>query len=206
MQLLLARHGNTFEKNEIPRYVGAVTDLPLTDYGREQADKIAKYIAAQKINLKNIYFGPLKRQSESAAIIHSSFPMTSTLSLVSELSEINYGPWEGLTRQEIQNKWPMEFSAWTEKGVWPNTVFPETENQFRSRLSSWLQSLSHENVESQAALAVTSNGTLRYIYALVCGEVTLKTPSISKVGTGRLCEINLVSGTFTMVKWNVSCE
>ena len=37
MLLLLARHGNTFDKGDKVVWVGARTDLPLTAKGREQA-------------------------------------------------------------------------------------------------------------------------------------------------------------------------
>ena len=42
--LVIARHGNTFESGETPRRVGARTDLPLTEKGRQQAQAIGHYL------------------------------------------------------------------------------------------------------------------------------------------------------------------
>ena len=41
MLLLLARHGNTFEKGDKVVWVGARTDIPLTAKGRDQAAALA---------------------------------------------------------------------------------------------------------------------------------------------------------------------
>ena len=39
-QLLIVRHGNTFETGETPRRVGLRTDLPLSSSGRKQANAL----------------------------------------------------------------------------------------------------------------------------------------------------------------------
>ena len=45
MLLLLARHGNTFNKGDKIVWVGARTDLPLTAKGREQALALGQALA-----------------------------------------------------------------------------------------------------------------------------------------------------------------
>jgi broad specificity phosphatase PhoE len=61
MQLILARHGNTFESNETPTWVGAQNDLPLTAAGLKQAKNLALYIKNNNIKLDAVYCGPLRR-------------------------------------------------------------------------------------------------------------------------------------------------
>ena len=69
MLLLLARHGNTFNKGDKVVWVGARTDLPLTVKGREQAQALGEALAPFAPRIKRVVAGPLLRTREQAAII-----------------------------------------------------------------------------------------------------------------------------------------
>lgn len=68
MLLLLARHGNTFEKSDKVVWVGARTDLPLTGKGKEQAQALAAGLQPLASRIKRVIAGPLKRTREHAEI------------------------------------------------------------------------------------------------------------------------------------------
>ncbi|MCF0233786.1 MAG: histidine phosphatase family protein, partial [Thermoguttaceae bacterium] len=59
--LIVARHGNTFNKGDVILRVGARTDLPLTATGVEQAKKIGAILAARGLVPTEIYAAPLLR-------------------------------------------------------------------------------------------------------------------------------------------------
>ena len=51
IKLIIARHGNTFNKGETPTRVGSRTDIPLVDSGKEQAKLIGEYLVKEgKVN------------------------------------------------------------------------------------------------------------------------------------------------------------
>jgi broad specificity phosphatase PhoE len=91
MSIFLIRH----EEPEMRgRFIGS-SDPPLTPAGREAAAvKMAGVKAAA------VYCSPLRRARETAAFLDAE-PI-----VVPELAEICFGEWEGLTWQEIQERWP----------------------------------------------------------------------------------------------------
>jgi broad specificity phosphatase PhoE len=91
MSILLIRH----EEPELRgRFIGR-TDPPLTAAGRQGA---ASKLSGVKVAA--LYSSPLRRARETAAVIGLE-PI-----VLPELAEICFGEWEGLTWQEIQERWP----------------------------------------------------------------------------------------------------
>jgi broad specificity phosphatase PhoE len=91
--ILLIRH----EEPEMRgRFIGR-TDPPLTPAGREAAT--AKLAA---VDVKAIYVSPLRRAIETAEAIRCGVEPV----VIDELAEIDFGEWEGLTWQEIEQRWP----------------------------------------------------------------------------------------------------
>ena len=66
--LIIARHGNTFGPDDTPTRVGARTDIPLVEKGREQAKAIGKYLREQEMIPDVVYASKLKRAIETAEI------------------------------------------------------------------------------------------------------------------------------------------
>lgn len=184
IRLILMRHGNTFEAGEVPIQVGARTDLPLTAFGRKQAEAMARYLAAEGISPRAVYAGGLKRQKDSAAIL--SEKLGARLMLEPALTEIDYGDWEGLTGEEIGKKWPKEHLAWIE-GKWPEGIFVGSEAEYRKGIEKWLESL--KKGSDGCVVAVTSNGVLRLFQN-------------EKVKTGHFCELHLLDHGYKIIKWN----
>ena len=67
--LIIARHGNTFEPNEIPRRIGKRTDLPLTASGLEQAHRLGQYLKNHNLYPDMIITSTLQRTKQMATII-----------------------------------------------------------------------------------------------------------------------------------------
>jgi broad specificity phosphatase PhoE len=105
-RLFLVRHGATTLSAE-DRFAGA-TDVDLSDEGRAQAERLGRRLADERIVAA--YCSPLRRTVETAMIVvgpHGLAPIHRA-----GLREIDHGRWEGLTRQEVESRFPEEYAAW----------------------------------------------------------------------------------------------
>lgn len=104
-RILLIRHGET-DWNKLGKFQGC-KDIDLSEEGIIQAKYIAKRI---NDSFDYLYSSPLKRAVQTAKIIGSNKNVNPTI--ISEIAEINFGEWEGLTVKEISNNFPQEFKIW----------------------------------------------------------------------------------------------
>ncbi len=105
-RVFLVRHGATTLSAE-DRFAGA-TDVPLSDEGRRQVGRLAERLAAVK--LAAVYASPLDRTMETGRILAK--PHGLEVRPRDGLREISHGRWEGLTREEAQEKFPNEVGQW----------------------------------------------------------------------------------------------
>jgi broad specificity phosphatase PhoE len=112
----LVRHGATQLTAE-NRFSGA-TGVDLSDEGRQQAALLGERL--QRARIDALYASNLSRALETANIIGAHCGLTPTI--VDGLREISHGHWEGLTRAEVEERFPGEYQAWEED---PFTFAPE---------------------------------------------------------------------------------
>lgn len=105
----LIRHGETdWNKHNI---VQGCIDTELNETGFEQAKKIAERLRKEKIDV--IFSSTLKRAYMTAnqiKVFHPDIP----LKLTEKLNEINFGEWEGLNFDELEEKFSDEYKLWKE--------------------------------------------------------------------------------------------
>lgn len=158
-KLFLIRHGIT-EQNEQRRYCG-VTDVCLSSHGLRQVKLLDRSLSQEKIT--SIYTSPLNRCMETAGTIAESHSIKARS--LQDLSEIDFGQWEGLTFDEIQTQYPEQIRRWFES---PDTfVFPDGESVkgFRNRV---LNSLNGILEEDGNMVIVGHGGSLRFIICHLC--------------------------------------
>jgi len=206
-RLFLVRHGNTFGPGDTCVQVGSRTDLDLVDSGRKQAQAVADWLESRAIRPAAIYSGPLKRHIQSAKIVAFRFDLQVHTG-VEALNEIDFGEWEGLTPEQIEQQFHTEYHAWKTKAEWPDNIF---EGNFDSRLSgirSWVSELAKTYSESEAIVAFSSGGNIRYFYSLLTSEwrklVRDRAVETLKVGTGKVCELEIFAHSIRVVSWNSS--
>jgi broad specificity phosphatase PhoE len=100
------RHGATVLSAE-DRFAGA-TDVALSDLGREQTRRLAARLTSE--NIAAIYASPMGRTVETAGILAE--PHKLEVQTRDGLREISHGRWEGLTRREVEERFPGESAAW----------------------------------------------------------------------------------------------
>ena len=105
-KVFLIRHGLTLWNHE-RRYQGH-TDIELSEEGIKQA--IALKIRFMKTKLQAIYSSDMQRTVKTAEIINEAHQLP--LQLFTELREINFGNWEGLTYEQIAKQYPQQLHGW----------------------------------------------------------------------------------------------
>jgi broad specificity phosphatase PhoE len=100
------RHGATTLSAE-DRFAGAV-DVPLSDEGRAQAERLGARLASTKLSA--LYASPLSRTVETARLVGA--PQGLEPRTDAGLREIAHGHWEGLRRQEVEQRFASEYEAW----------------------------------------------------------------------------------------------
>ena len=102
----MVRHGATVLSAE-DRFAG-VTNVELSDEGREQARRLSERLSAEKIAA--VYASPLGRTVETARILAA--PHNLPVQRCDGFREISHGHWEGMKRREVKEKFPEEMAAW----------------------------------------------------------------------------------------------
>ena len=106
-RIILVRHGHV-DWLAPERFRGRA-ELPLSSLGRRQARAAAGYIMATW-KPEAVYTSPLGRCRETAAVIGVPFRLEPQP--IDGLADIDYGKWQGLTRDEAEERWPDDIELW----------------------------------------------------------------------------------------------
>ncbi len=102
----LVRHGQT-ERSAAGAYSGRL-DVPLTPAGREQAATAARRLASAGVDA--VVTSPLARARDTAQAIADACGVPVTVD--ERLTEVDYGPFEGLDRDEAGERFGEDFERW----------------------------------------------------------------------------------------------
>lgn len=116
-RIFLVRHGATAVSQE-NRFAGAASEAPLSDEGCQQVQRLAERLARE--NIAAVYASPLGRTVQTARVLAE--PHGLQVLLRDHLREIDHGHWDGLTREEVEKRYPEEYAAWE---MDPYTFAPE---------------------------------------------------------------------------------
>jgi probable phosphoglycerate mutase len=161
-RLYFVRHGATQLTAE-DRFSGA-TGVDLSDEGRHQVQRLAERLGGDDI--KAVYTSPLSRTVETAQILARPHRLTAILR--DGLREISHGRWEGLTRREVEERYPDEYSAWEAD---PFTFAPEDGESGVAVLARALPVVREVVVThpDQLVVVVSHKATLRLILSSLLG-------------------------------------
>ena len=107
VRIILVRHGHV---NWLaPERFRGRAELPLSSLGRRQARAAADYIVATW-KPDAVYTSPLGRCRETGAAIAAPFGLEPRP--IDGLADIDYGEWQGLTREQAKERWPDETELW----------------------------------------------------------------------------------------------
>jgi broad specificity phosphatase PhoE len=159
-EVLLARHGET-DWNRESRFQGHA-DPPLNDLGRQQAAELADALANEE--LAAVYSSPLRRALETAEIVAARHELRAIP--LEGLREVDVGSWQGLTRDEVEQRFPEQFERWLDYGQgWDDG---ESYEQMGLRVIAALQELAARHDGGQI-VALTHGGPIRAALAQSAG-------------------------------------
>ena len=153
--VFLARHGET-DWNVQGRWQGH-TDIPLNDRGRGQAREVAA--ALRGAGLSGLASSDLSRAHETARIVGSELGL-GVAYVDADLRERMFGVFEGLTREECEQRHPEAWRAWIDHQLPPaDSELPE---QVATRVISAIGRAARDLARDGApVLLVTHGGALR---------------------------------------------
>ncbi len=192
----LIRHGES-QANVEGRWHGR-TDGPLTELGlRQGADLAARYNG-----ITRVFSSPLERTRTTAAVFAK--PSGLGVDIVDGLIEIDFGSWEGLTTEEIGERFPAEWNQVFGKSAdIRRGGTGETFAEAGERMESQIRALADQNPAHRLAL-FTHGGV---IWALVSRVLGIDWPNWRKIvfpGNASLTHIRIEDGALVLVDYNVS--
>lgn len=158
-RLFLVRHGHTLWNHEM-RYQGH-TDIELSVEGIAQAQALRDRLCCE--DFAAIYSSDLSRAYETARIINEIHQMD--IIIQPAFKEINFGVWEGLTYQDLLDRFPEEVSVWQKTPHLLKIDRGESFGELRDRALSAIREIMSAYISGNVLL-VSHGGT---IAALICG-------------------------------------
>jgi probable phosphoglycerate mutase len=202
MELLFARHGNTFNPGDKVVWVGRETDLPLVEKGLAQAAAAAEALRSAQLIPDVIYAASLQRTRRFAEIIAETLGLGAPI-VDPRLDELDYGRWAGRTNDEIALDGPAAIAAmeaWNKSDQWPEDA------GWGSRKADVFDAIGHFAVERLGAgghrrpLVVSSNGILRFLPRFLLSPLARR--DSFKMRTGHLGIIDCQDGDACLRCWD----
>ncbi len=160
----LIRHGKTVDADS-RRYKGHI-DVPLSENGIGQLEKLAEYLSqtkeqrAKSKDINAVYSSGLSRAFKSAEIIAKPFGLKPVI--IEDLKERSFGAWEGMTFDEIKEKWPDAFNAWAENPLKFSPMEGENTLEVKERAMMAFNEIIRNHKDEEIAI-VTHGGITRVI-------------------------------------------
>lgn len=155
MDIIFVRHGKTI-LNEKNAYVGSI-DTDISENGVEEIKKLRRLF--QGVEFNKVFSSPLKRAIQSTQIITKN-----NYTVDNRLKEMNFGIFEGLSYNEICEKYPVESKKWVADYFNYNIPGGESLKQVFNRTENFLKDISHLKGR---VLVVTHGGIISCVLSLV---------------------------------------
>lgn len=200
-RLIIARHGNTFAPGDQVTYVGARTDLPLVESGIEQAKAIGHYLKNNKMIPDVVYCSNLQRTQQTAKIAIKESGVTNPVFPLDIFNEIDYGPDENKTREEIVVRIGEQMLInWDEHSIPPKgwKIDPQTVIQNWKNFTEQIRA--HD--DNETILVVTSNGIARFAPYITGDYKSFAAAHSPKLSTGGLSIFEYEDG-WHLKSWNL---
>jgi broad specificity phosphatase PhoE len=154
-ELYILRHGNTFNKGDAVRRIGARTDMPLSASGVMQATRTAGHFEKLGVAFEHVVSSPLERAMMTADIVAAGV-FAEPLPF---LTEIDYGPDEGQPEEAVVARIGEEaLKNWDENAVPPSGWIVDP----AGLAAEWKAFFAECAGLEGPILAVTSNGIARF--------------------------------------------
>ncbi len=154
MQIILIRHAQS--KGNEANIVQGQIDEGLSGLGKEQALELSEYFQTEDITA--IYSSDLGRAVQTAT------PTAKKLNLEiktdTDLREAHFGIWEGLTYNEVKEKYEKEYSEW-HRNYYIRPPWFESFELHQKRIKKAIEKILVENTYDSKVAVVTHGGSIK---------------------------------------------
>ena len=161
--LIFVRHGYS-EANEKNIFAG-ITDVPLTETGKQQAVLTAKFLSQYAIDV--LYSSDLKRAWQTATPIAEQTGLPIILN--KQLREMDLGLWEELPFEAVVHKYPQEYALWMSDVNNAGAPGGESVARVRERITAAVEQIVAEH-RGKTVCIVTHAEALRVLFPAWTGE------------------------------------
>lgn len=159
--MLVVRHGQS-EWNAAGRWQGWA-DIDLTELGQAQARHAANRLNALGVQFERVVASDLRRAQHTAELLSEGLALGPVVP-EPQLREFDVGHWSGLTRAEIEERWPGQLEAWW-RGALTHTPGGELRTAFSDRVVGAVVRLASEPGDT---LAVAHGGVVGVLQVATC--------------------------------------
>jgi probable phosphoglycerate mutase len=164
--LYLIRHGETV-LTPLRKFSGTGPLNPeLTEKGLSQAAAVAKEIA--KLKPEILIASPLMRTTQTAQAIADATGLEIKFDEI--WFELSFGDWDGLSFEEVKEKFPDEYQAWLNSSSYA-PAGGESYDQGGIRVEEALEKVAAE-YPGQRVVVVTHNGVIKLAAQIATGAPT----------------------------------
>lgn len=224
VKLIVARHGNTFNKGDVILRVGARTDIPLTEEGKAQGLRLGENLLTSGLKPTRFLAAPLKRTIQTCEEAAKAFGDSIHPELLPFLTELDYGEYDGRPETEvIQKLGALEAKAqgkhtdnsqdfislgnealtrWDKEKILPAawSFLQPRVNELENQWISLAQQLQNSTT-NEIWLAVTSNGIARFALAILPSKAIV--PESLKLSTGAYGVFEWDGSVWNLENWNI---
>lgn len=165
MEIILVRHAQSV--GNIQNLYSGITDDELSDFGKKQANQLAKHLAETLVNVEKIYSSPLKRAVDTATVI-SKYLLMKDFEIDERLSEVNMGIWEGLSEEVIKLNYSEIFRNWQDNPYESEIPQSEKFDSVITRIYDFCQEKA--NSDYKRIVVVTHSGVIHMLLIKLLGR------------------------------------
>ena len=191
-ELWLVRHGET-EWSASGKHT-SVTDVPLTEHGRQRAEELKEYLGGRKFDA--VFVSPRQRARDTCAI--AGYGDAAVVD--DDLQEWNYGEYEGKTTAEIRAVKGAGWSVWNSPIVDGEPV--EAVGERADRVIARAMAAAPEG----GSVALFAHAHILRILAARWIGLAATGGALFALGTGSVSVLGFERETRVVVRWNRGFE
>jgi|Deesub1362A_J573_1020465.scaffolds.fasta_scaffold00964_16 alpha-ribazole phosphatase/probable phosphoglycerate mutase len=208
VRIYLIRHGETEDAS--PRRYKGHLDIPLSEKGVRQIEELSRYIVQDSLRwfkivqnssgldnieprLMAVYCSDLSRALQSAEIIARAFGLKPIV--LRDLRERSFGEWEGMSFDEIEERWPDAFRAWAENPLKHSPPGGESTIEVRRRVMRAMKRIMEdgrrkmEDKRFPSSIAIVAHGGVNRI--ILCELLGMPLENIFRIEQDYAC-LNII--------------
>jgi broad specificity phosphatase PhoE len=184
MEVVLVRHGETEWSRDLLHT--SHTDIPLTDNGRREAERLGEALAGRTFEL--VLASPMQRAAETCRLAGLDAAAETTDALL----EWDYGEYEGITTKEIRESRPGWF-LWRDGSPGGETA---------AEVGARVDPLVERFMQVEGDVAVFSHGHLLRVLCARWLGLEPEAGALFTLGTGTLSILGFERETRVIRQWN----